>query len=145
VPARGQNAKRGPWAPQVVLVIGVSGSGKTTVGRLLAEEVGWSFVDADEFYSAANRNKLTSRVPLSDEARQQWLEQLRSVISAWIEEAVPQCWPVQRSKRVLDSTWLKDWKTGSSSCISRKTSISLNGVWPVEKTIHAQGFPRESV
>jgi gluconokinase len=72
--------------PLVVLVMGVSGSGKTTIGRLLAEELGWSFSDADEFHSSTNRNKLTSGVPLSDEDRRPWVEQLRSAISAWIEE-----------------------------------------------------------
>jgi len=79
--------KRGPSAPQVVLIMGVSGSGKTTVGRLLAEELGWSFSDADESHPVANRNKLTKGVPLSDEDRRPWLEQLQSAISAWIEES----------------------------------------------------------
>jgi gluconokinase len=71
---------------QMVLVMGVSGSGKTTVGRLLAEELGWSFSDADEFHSAANRSKLASGVPLSDEDRRPWLERLRSAIKTWIGE-----------------------------------------------------------
>ncbi len=72
--------------PLVVLVMGVSGSGKTTIGRLLAEELGWSFSDADEFHSATNPTKLTSGVPLSDEDRRPWLEQLRSAIGTWIGE-----------------------------------------------------------
>lgn len=73
-------------APLVVLVMGVSGSGKTTIGRLLAEELGWSFSDADEFHSDTNRNKLTRGVPLSDDDRGPWLEQLRSAIRAWSKE-----------------------------------------------------------
>jgi gluconokinase len=72
--------------PLVVLVMGVSGSGKTTIGRLLAEELGWSFFDADEFHPVANRNKLTKGVPLSDEDRRPWLEQLRTEIGTWIGE-----------------------------------------------------------
>lgn len=78
--------KHGLPVMQVVLVMGVSGSGKTTIGRLLAEKSGWSFSDADEFHSLANRNKLIRGVPLSDEDRRPWLERLRSAISAWIEE-----------------------------------------------------------
>lgn len=73
-------------APQVVLVMGVSGSGKTTIGRLLAEELEWSFADADEFHSAANRNKLMEGIPLNDEDRGPWLGRLRSAIRAWIKE-----------------------------------------------------------
>jgi gluconokinase len=73
-------------APLVVLITGVSGSGKTTIGRLLAEELGWRFSDADEFHSATNRHKLTSGIPLSDEDRRPWLEQLRSAIGTWIGE-----------------------------------------------------------
>ena len=73
-------------APLVVLITGVSGSGKTTIGRLLAEKLGWRFSDADEFHSATNRHKLTSGVPLSDEDRRPWLEQLRSAIGTWVGE-----------------------------------------------------------
>jgi gluconokinase len=83
----GQNAVHGLRAPLVVLVTGVSGSGKTTIGRLLAEELGWNFSDADEFHSATNRNKLTSGVPLSDEDRRPWLDRLRSAIATWVGEA----------------------------------------------------------
>lgn len=66
--------------------MGVSGSGKTTIGWLLAEELGWRFSDADEFHSDTNRTKLTSGVPLSDEDRGPWLERLRSAIGTWIGE-----------------------------------------------------------
>ena len=72
-------------AIQMVLVMGVSGSGKTTVGRLLAEELGWNFQDADEFHPLTNVEKLRRGMPLTDDDRLPWLRQLRRLISGWIE------------------------------------------------------------
>lgn len=60
-----------------VLLMGVSGSGKTTVGRLLAAKLGWRFLDADDFHSASNIAKMSSGIPLADDDRLPWLESLR--------------------------------------------------------------------
>ena len=76
-------------AIQMVLVMGVSGSGKTTVGRLLAEELGWNFQDADEFHPLTNVEKLRRGMPLTDDDRLPWLRQLRCLISRWIEAQRP--------------------------------------------------------
>lgn len=57
----------------VVVLMGVAGSGKTTVGRLLAQELGWPFYDADDFHPVENREKMRSGLPLSDEDRAPWL------------------------------------------------------------------------
>lgn len=57
----------------VILVMGVTGSGKTTVGRLLAERLGWIFLDADDFHSAANKEKMHRGIPLTDADRAPWL------------------------------------------------------------------------
>jgi gluconokinase len=57
----------------VVLVMGVTGSGKTTVGKLLAQRLGWIFLDADDFHSSANREKMHHGIPLSDADRAPWL------------------------------------------------------------------------
>ncbi|MCP9439752.1 MAG: gluconokinase [Nitrospira sp.] len=69
----------------VILVMGVSGSGKTTIGRLLAEQVGWHFADADDFHPAGNRDKLAAGIPLTDEDRWPWLDLLQSTLKGWIE------------------------------------------------------------
>lgn len=87
--AGGQDAPHGRSAIQIVLVMGVSGSGKTTIGRLLAEDLGWSFSDADEFHSAGNIKKLARGTPLTDEDRRPWLEHLRSAMGTWIEQGRP--------------------------------------------------------
>ena len=55
-------------------MMGVAGSGKTTVGALLAEALGWRFVDADDIHSAENRAKMSGGEPLSDADREPWLE-----------------------------------------------------------------------
>ena len=68
--------------PAVVIVMGVSGSGKTTVGILLAELLHWEFKDADGFHPAANVDKMRNGIALTDEDREPWL----SAIAAWIDE-----------------------------------------------------------
>ncbi|MDP3090580.1 MAG: gluconokinase, GntK/IdnK-type [Nitrospira sp.] len=75
--------------PQVVLIMGVSGAGKTTVGRLLADKLGWTFHDADEFHPSTNIEKMKRGVPLTDEDRRPWLQQLRQLIGGWIEGQRP--------------------------------------------------------
>jgi gluconokinase len=72
----------------VVVLMGVAGSGKTTVGRLLAERTGATFYDADDFHPPANVEKMRGGVPLTDEDRLPWLEALRSLIASCLERGV---------------------------------------------------------
>ena len=60
----------------IVLVMGVTGSGKTTVGKLFAQRTGWTFLDADDFHSSANREKMHRGIPLSDPDRTPWLNSI---------------------------------------------------------------------
>ena len=69
----------------ILLVMGVAGSGKTTIGVALAFRLGWEFADADDFHSAANVQKMASGVPLTDEDRAPWLDALRRLIVSWVE------------------------------------------------------------
>lgn len=83
-----------PSTPQVVVVMGVAGSGKTTVGRLLAEELGWSFFDGDDYHPPANVAKMAGGQPLTDADRAAWLDALRTLIDdclARSESAVVAC------------------------------------------------------
>ncbi len=68
-------------APSVIVVMGVSGSGKTTVASRLAERLHWRFAEADEFHPAANIAKMRAGIPLTDEDRAPWLD----AIAAWID------------------------------------------------------------
>jgi carbohydrate kinase (thermoresistant glucokinase family) len=66
----------------VIVLMGVSGSGKTTIGRLLAERTGWPFEDGDRLHSAANVAKMHAGIPLTDEDRWPWLQ----AVAAWIAQ-----------------------------------------------------------
>lgn len=66
--------------------MGVAGAGKTTIGRVLAQRLGWEFVDADSFHSLANIEKIRRGIPLDDADREPWLKAIRKAIDHWIEE-----------------------------------------------------------
>ncbi|MEV6106970.1 gluconokinase, GntK/IdnK-type [Streptomyces sp. NPDC051940] len=70
--------------PALVLVVGVAGSGKTTVARLLAERLGWEFRDADDFHSEANRTKMAAGHALTDGDRGPWL----AVVGEWMNQEI---------------------------------------------------------
>src|SRR5277367_6571870 len=69
----------------VIILMGVSGAGKTTVGQLLASELRWEFADADDYHSPINIEKMRQGIPLTDADRAPWLETLRSLITTWID------------------------------------------------------------
>src|SRR5436190_17177984 len=88
--------------PPIVIVMGVSGSGKTTVGALLAGQLGWLYAEADDFHPRSNVEKMAAGHPLTDEDRWPWLE----AIGRWIdarraahESGVVTCSALKRSYR----------------------------------------------
>jgi gluconokinase len=86
----------------IVIVFGVSGTGKTTMGKLLAQEVGWHFYEADDFHSRANIEKMHRGIPLTDADRWPWLESLRQLIERSLEaseNAVLACSALKRAYR----------------------------------------------
>jgi gluconokinase len=64
----------------IIVLMGVTGAGKTTIGRVLSEALGWTFYDADDFHSQSNIEKMRSGQPLTDEDRVAWLESLEKLI-----------------------------------------------------------------
>jgi len=86
----------------VILLMGMAGAGKTTVGKLLASELGWDFADADDYHPAANVEKMRNGIPLTDADRAPWLETLRSRIAGWIsagKSTVLACSALKRAYR----------------------------------------------
>jgi gluconokinase len=86
----------------IIIVTGVSGSGKSTIGAMLAGRLGWEYAEADDFHPRANLEKMHAGQPLTDEDRWPWLEK----IAAWIDEhhdrnAVVTCSALKRSYRDL--------------------------------------------
>ena len=69
----------------ILVLMGVTGSGKTTIGKLLAAETGWRFADADDYHSDANKAKMHASIPLTDEDRQPWLATLHQLLLGWYE------------------------------------------------------------
>ena len=85
-----------------VIIFGVSGAGKTTVGKLLSRQLGWRFVEADDFHLAANIEKMRSGHPLTDGDRWPWLDRLRQQIEQLLsarENAVLACSALKRAHR----------------------------------------------
>ena len=66
--------------------MGVEGAGKTTVGKLLAQRLGWEFADADDFHSPQNREKLRAGIPLTDGDREPWLRAIHEAMLRWVAE-----------------------------------------------------------
>ena len=87
---------------RVVVLMGVTGSGKSTIGRLLSQQLGWKYYDADDFHPSANVEKMRSGIPLNDDDRKPWLETLRDLISQCLERgenAVLACSALKESYR----------------------------------------------
>jgi gluconokinase len=86
----------------IVVLMGVSGSGKTTIGAALAARLHWVFADADEFHSAQNKQKMAAGNALTDDQRAPWLKNLQQQISGWLaahQSAVLACSALKQSYR----------------------------------------------
>jgi gluconokinase len=86
----------------IIVIMGVTGAGKTTIGLLLATRLGWEFADADDFHPPENKEKMKHGIPLTDADREPWLEALRAQIEKWIAEkkhAVLPCSALKKSYR----------------------------------------------
>jgi gluconokinase len=88
----------------ILLLMGVAGSGKTTLGRLLASDLGWPFYDADDFHPPANVAKMAAGTPLTDADRAPWLRALRERIEQSLaanENAIIACSALKASYRQI--------------------------------------------
>ena len=70
----------------IVILMGVTGTGKTTIGKLLSSSTGWQFAEGDDYHSAANKAKMHAGIPLDDEDRAPWLASLHDLLDGWFEK-----------------------------------------------------------
>jgi gluconokinase len=106
----------------IIVLMGVTASGKSTVGKLLARQIGWNFFEGDDFHSAGNIEKLRRGEPLNDEDRRPWLHAIREVIHEAIdrgENAVIACSALKASYRSMLQI------KGQVSFVYLKASIAL--------------------
>ena len=103
--------------------MGVSGVGKTTIGQALARELGWRYLDADDYHPAANVAKMASGTPLDDADRRPWLDKLNSLLQKE-KNAVLGCSALKESYRQRLAAGLKDYRIvylrGSFELLSRR-------------------------
>jgi gluconokinase len=139
-PAKGAS----PSAPAVVIVMGVSGCGKSTIGALLAARLRWEFEDADRFQPTSNVDKMHSGIPLTDEDRWPWLD----AIAAWIDKTrrpgghgVIACSALKRSYRDVLIGNRPDvhlvYLKGDESLIARRIAIRHEHFMP-RSLLHSQ-------
>lgn len=92
-----------------LVIMGVAGVGKSTVGARLAEKLGWAFIEGDDYHPDANRNKMAAGIPLTNTDRKQWIDALINAVRSrpgpcvatcsalnaevrhWLTSAIPQC------------------------------------------------------
>jgi gluconokinase len=88
----------------IVVLMGVSSVGKTTIGKLLAARTGWKFEDADDYHSEENRHKMAAGIPLTDADRGPWLRELHDLMMQYRkngENAILACSALKRQYREL--------------------------------------------
>jgi gluconokinase len=86
----------------IVIIMGTTGAGKTTIGTMLAAQLNWQFADADTFHPRANIEKMSHGIPLTDADRAPWLEAMRKAILEWIaagKSVVLACSALKRAYR----------------------------------------------
>jgi gluconokinase len=122
----------------IVLIMGVTGAGKTTVGSMLAQQLGWQFADADEFHPASNVEKMRKAIPLTDEDRIPWLQAIRHRMEQWIAshtDGIITCSALKQSYRdfllselAVQLVYLK----GDQGVIASRVGLRKNHFAPAE-------------
>ena len=121
----------------IVIVMGVSGAGKSTIGKMLAAALKWRFYDADALHSAANREKMRSGIPLTDSDRFPWLQRIRRVIETCLAagtSAVVACSALKQSYRnilVVDAERVRIvYLRGSAELLARRLAARKGHFMP---------------
>ena len=141
--------------PRAVILMGVSGSGKSTVGTSLAQRLGCPFLDADDFHPAANVEKMKHGIPLNDEDRMPWLRRLHKELEHRLgsrASVVLGCSALKESyRKILEEglsridfvfldvdqlTLTERWEKGTTTFFQRNCSIANSRPWNGRRTHH---------
>ncbi|NQW08734.1 MAG: gluconokinase [Alphaproteobacteria bacterium] len=93
---------------QVIVVMGVSGVGKTTVGRRLADALGWGYAEGDTYHPTGNVEKMRAGTPLDDRDRWPWLDAMAADIDRWLVEGRPHVLTCSALKRIYRERLIGD-------------------------------------
>ncbi|MBD2566402.1 gluconokinase [Anabaena lutea] len=132
----------------IILLMGVSGSGKTSIGKLLAESLNWEFSDADTFHPPANIEKMQGGIPLNDADRMPWLEDLQAAIKNWQQEnknVVLACSALKASYRqmlIIDNRVQLVYLKGAFDVIEKRLKTRQNH-FMTEKLLKSQFYDLE--
>jgi gluconokinase len=111
----------------IVVLMGVSGSGKTTIGELLAERTDAIFADADDYHPAANKEKMAAGHPLNDQDRQPWLETLNRLMRDWYRDGKNGILACSALKQKYRDTLEQDMPEGAVTFVWLDGSAELIG------------------
>lgn len=95
----------------ILVIMGVTGAGKSTIGHLLSSTTGWPFVDGDDYHPEANKQKMHAGIPLTDADRAPWLARLHELLLDWDREGksgLLACSALKESYRQLLSSGVRD-------------------------------------
>jgi gluconokinase len=129
---------------QAVVVMGVSGSGKSTVGELLTQRLGWEMVEGDRLHPPANVEKMRQGIPLDDADRAPWLDKIGEQLKAWAEagrSGVVTCSALKRAYRARILAARPDvrfvYLKGSEELIARRVGARRHEYMPAS-LLHSQ-------
>jgi gluconokinase len=125
----------------ILIVAGVAGSGKTTVGTLVAGQLGWQFADADSFHPQANIDKMRAGIPLTDEDRAPWLRAL----TGWMDERIAAGEPAVLTCSALKRSYRHLLLDGRPGCVIALLEVDRDDLMKRVSSRPGHFFPEELV
>jgi gluconokinase len=109
----------------IVILMGVAGSGKSTIARALVALTGWQFAEGDDYHSEANRKKMHAGIPLTDEDRIPWLNRLHDVLIEWHRKDLSGVLTCSALKQAYRDILAKDLPPGSYKFVLLEAPVSV--------------------